>query len=395
MPVSKPPARFHRSALLAAATILLIVPAGCKKGARAADSASRPGASASISSEPSPAIPEAKKLDTYGAFSALGYRAEWVGYPVMPRGRKVQFFDAFDDILVVQESGNLITVMDAATGSNRWSLDPSTRLTKFVGNVRDESGNILACAENEVFVIDPVSGVINKRQRLARIVNTPPAIVGDILVFGCPTGEALAHSLTSGYKRWGYMLDGAITAPPVRVNESVAVVSQGGELVMLEAREGRATGRGELFGGLVNEPVVEGSRVFFAGLDQSIWAFDQHGYQPVWRVRLDQPLRSQPTVIDGRVYVSIPAEGLACFEASNGTRVWTTPGIDGHVVARRGDRLILWNGKEAMALDPARGDVIERIVLPGIDRLVSDKPVDGNLYSYTLKGEVRKFSPKK
>ncbi|MBL8745572.1 MAG: PQQ-binding-like beta-propeller repeat protein [Phycisphaerae bacterium] len=383
-----------RAVMIVIGACLALTPAACKKGRASAEATTKPVSRPAATSE-SDGLPVAKSLKAFDAFSALGYRPEWVGYPVLPRGRKINFFLASDDLLVVQETGNILTVMDAATGSNRWSLNPSTPLTKFVGSIRRPDGDILCSSESEVFILDPVTGVMKNRQRLAKIVNTPPALVGDILVYGCPTGEVLAHSLTSGYKRWAYALDGAITAPPVRVGEGIAVVSQNGEMVVLEARQGAATGRGQLFGGLANSPVAEGSRVFFAGLDQSVWAYDEYGYQPAWRVRLDQPLRDQPTVMNDRLYVSIPGEGLACMDATNGKRLWTTKGLQGSVVAKRGDRLIFWSGTEAMAIDPRLGDVTERITLRGIDRLVADKPIDGNLYAYSLTGEVHKYSPKK
>ncbi len=386
-----------RVTLLALALCLGLSPAGCKKNRASADAAAKPTTSLAKVERRTDAdgLPLAKSLNSFDAFSALGYRPEWVGYPVMPRGRKVNFFDAFDDIVIVQESGNVLTVMDAATGSNRWSLNPSTKLTKFVGSIRRPDGDILCSSESEVFILDPVTGVIKQRQHLAKIVNTRPAIVADILVYGCPSAEVLAHSLTSGYKRWAYAVDGPITAPPVRVGDHVSVVSQRGEMVVLETRQGAAVGRGQLFGGLANSPVSEGGKVFFAGLDQSVWAYDQYGHEPTWRVRLDQPLRDQPFVLNDRLYISIPGEGLACMDTSNGKRLWTTKGLQGSVVAKRGERLIFWGGHEAMAIDPLRGDVTERITLTGVDRLAADKPVDGNLYAYSLKGEVQKYSPKK
>jgi outer membrane protein assembly factor BamB len=339
--------------------------------------------------------PIARTANSFDAFSALGYRPEWIGYPVMPRGRKVQFFDPFDDIVIVQEAGNVLTVMDAATGANRWTLNMGSTLAKFVGSIRDDKGDILCSSENEVLTLDPATGVIKARQKLGQIANTRPALIGDLLIYGGPSGDVLAHSLTSGYKRWAYALDGAITAPAVKVGDSVAIVSQRGELVILEPRQGKAVGRGQLFGGLANNPIAEGETVFFAGLDQSIWAFDEYGHAPKWRIRLEQPLRDQPFVTDGRLYVAIPGEGLACLNAANGSRLWTTKGLSGAVVAVRNDRLIFWDGRSASSIDKLSGDIIDRITLAGIDRLVADKPVDGNVYAYSLKGEVHKYSPKK
>jgi outer membrane protein assembly factor BamB len=397
MPSTSIQTSLSRTALIALGASLAFATTGCKKNAASTGAPAKPAAKVQTTAAPTDADgnPVARTASSFEALSALGYRPEWIGYPVMPRGRKVHFFDPFDDIVIVQEAGNVLTVMDAATGANRWTLNMGSTLAKFVGSIRNDIGDILCSSENEVLTLDPATGVIKARQKLARIANTRPALIGDLLIYGGPSGDVLAHSLTSGYKRWAYALDGAITAPAVKVGDSVAIVSQRGELVILEPRQGKAVGRGQLFGGLANNPVAEGDTVFFAGLDQSVWAFDEYGHAPKWRIRLEQPLRDQPFVSEGRLYISIPGEGLACLDASNGTRLWTTKGLSGAVVAIRNDRLIFWDGRNASSIDKLGGDVIDRVTLAGIDRLVADKPVDGNLYAYSLKGEVHKYSPKK
>lgn len=341
------------------------------------------------------ALPATKSLDPFEAFSVLGYRPQWIGYPVIPNRHTIKFVDAYPDIVVVHESGNSITVMDAATGANRWTSDMGSDLTQFVGNVRRGQGDLLVSAESEVLVLDAATGVIKSRQKLGFIVNTKPVLMDNVLIYGCPGGEVLGHSLGSGYKLWAYDLDGSITAPAVQVGNSVAAVSQGGEVVILNPRSGTANGRGRIYAGLANAPVAGGSSLYIAGLDQSVWAFDEFGRDATWRVRLEKPIREQPTLIEGRLYVVLPDEGLTCFDASSGKRQWTTRGLEGTVIAVRGGRLIAWDGRIASLIDVTRGDVIERVALPGIDRLIPDTFVDGNLYAVSKSGEVARYSPKK
>ena len=186
-----------------------------------------------------------------------------------------------------------------------------------------------------------------------------------------------------------------MTAPPVQVGSSVGVVSQGGEVVLLNPRQGTANGRGRIYGGLANAPVAGGSTLYIAGLDQSVWAFDETGREPKWRVRLEDPIREQPRYHDGRLYVVLPKEGLTCFDGGTGKRIWTTKGVAGSAVAMRSGRLIVWDGTVVSVIDAGRGDVIERLALPGVDWLISEDFGDGNLYAVSLRGEVSKYSPKK
>lgn len=381
-------------AALAACLIAGLLPTACRKGGASTRPAVAPAAASAKPAETA-ALPTPKVLSEFDAFSALGYQPQWVGYPVLPKGQKIQFFDPFADLVVAQASGNLLTAMDAATGANRWSQSMGTGLTKFVGNVRRSNGDLICSSQGEVFVLEPETGIIKDRQRLAVIANTRPVSVDNVLIYGCPTGEVLGHSLGSGYKLWGYMLDGAITAPPTKVGGSVAVVSQRGELVILDPREGSAVGRGRLYGGLANSPVAGDQTIFLASLDQSLWAYEEYGREAKWRVRFEHPLRDQPTYHDGRLYSAIPREGVVCFDATNGRRIWTIAGATGSVVAVRAGRPILWDGSTIMAIDPAFGEVVERLSLPGIDRIVPDSLVDGNLYTLSTKGEVRKYSPKR
>jgi outer membrane protein assembly factor BamB len=392
----------------ALAVMLSLAAGGCQKsrGGRdvtaAGDARTPPrsalsgtGASSSVFTSSAGRLPETKRLERFDAFSALGYRPEWIGYPVLPRGRTIHFVDAYPDIVVVQESGNSITVMDAATGANRWTSNMGSDLTRFVGNVRRGTGEIICSSESEAYILEAATGEIRERQRLGFIVNTKPVLMQNVLIYGCPGGEVLGHALGSGYKLWAYQLDGAITAPPVQVGSSVAAVSQGGEVIILNPRNGTAVGRGRMYAGLANAPVAGGTTLFLAGLDQSVWAFDETGREPRWRVRLEEPITAQPAHHDGRVYVVLPKEGLACFDASTGKRLWTTKGIAGTPVAVRNKRLIVWDGAVASLIDSESGDAVERLALPGVDWLIPDTFADGNLYAASRKGEVARYSPKK
>ncbi len=363
---------------------------GCRAGGggKETKSASEPRAAMTVKAATKPG-------DRYESMAALGYRPQWNAFAVVPRGRTMSFFDASPDILVAHESGNSISVLEASTGANRWRLDLAGPVAKFLGNIRDaRNADVLSLSQTEVFVLDSRTGVLKDRQRLATITNTPAVQFGNILVYGCPTGEVQGHNLASGYKQWGYQLSGSIDTNPARMGNSVAVVSAGGDVAILDPLLGSSVGRGRIFEGPRSNPVATETALFIASTDQSIWAFGVEGGDPLWRVRTERALTGQPAVYKGMVFVPVPNLGLSGYSTGTGERIWSAAGVGGAVVGVRNGRLIVREQEEALALDPVSGEVLERVAMKGVWKMATDAFVDGNMYLVEPKGRVQKFSPR-
>ena len=333
--------------------------------------------------------------DTYEAFGLLGYRPEWVGYAVMPSGRRVTLVSIFDDIVTVHNTGNLLSALETRTGAIRWSAQMASSQERFVGTGRTASGDVLSCSQGEVFVLDSKTGIPKDRHRLVSLANTPPVVVDAMVLFGCNNGEVLALNLNSGYKQWGHVLTGAIRADLVRVRDYVAAVSDGGDVVVLEPTRGELRGRAKIFGGSDAPIAASEEALFISSLDQSLWSFGLDGAPAAWRMRTEFPLRDKPVYHEGHVYAAVPGQGLVCVNAATGEKKWTLEGQGGHVVGVRGDKLVVWDGATAVTVDPERGDADNRVTLEGTRDLLTDAFVDGNLYAITPRGQVSKFSPRK
>lgn len=327
------------------------------------------------------------------AYARLGYRIEWRGFPVMTRNARVAQFDVLGDAIIVQDSANTVTAMETGSGRNRWATQLATPLTRFVGNTRVDN-TLLASSDSELFVIDMQTGAQLARQKLAVVVNTRPVVKGDVAVFGGAGGQALGHNLTTGFKQWGYMLRGAIDARPAAVGDLVGVVSQTGDVIIIDPATGSSTGRGRTFAGLANNPVGSPAALYVASLDQSVYAFAAYGAQRLWRHRAEQPITDQPTLAGDRLYVAIPGAGLLAFDAATGDVLWTAKGVRGTVVGERDKRLIVWDGARAILIDPQTGDVLDTIPLPRVSRVALDAFTDGNLFTTTADGVVSKFTPR-
>lgn len=326
-------------------------------------------------------------------YAALGYRLEWRGSGLVSRGGRSLFFTPSNDILLFQDTGNTLTCLDASTGRSRWATSPERKITRFVGNARRDD-RVYAASQSELFVLDARTGEPLERHQLAIVVDSPPLLVGNMAVFGGAAGEVLGHNLLSTYKQWGYRLDGAIKAHPVVAAGAVGVVSQGGDVIILDPIDGSSYGRNRVYGPLQNNPVASDDLLFVASTDQSVYAFRLSDGTLAWRSRNERPITDQPAFFNGRLYVSIPMRGMVCFDASSGDEIWTARNVSGEILGIRDGRLIAWDGADAVALDPANGDEVVRVTLPGIWQLVIDGFDNGPIYAVTADGHISKFGPR-
>lgn len=381
------PSRFRRSTALALAALMGV-------GGLAACSTSAP----TLTRQPESSV-EARAAAfpiDHDGWSRLGYRYDWTAYPYVSGRGRIRFADAYPDLVIIQETGGILSLIETTNGGIRWSSELANPLTKFVGNGRD-GDRIICSSESEAFLLTAATGNLLARQRLEKVVNTRPLLIerpgGAVAIYGTPTGEVLGHYLGSSVKIWGFDTPGAIEGRPVLIGSIVGAVSQTGDVFFLDSGSGSLQGRARIFDGVSNDPVTNGQLMFIASLDQSLYAFAPSGTQ-VWRYRGTQPLRAQPTADGATVYCTIPELGLTAFDAATGKINWSAKGVGGTVVARNKNRLITWDGASACMIDPEQGDVIEKVALTGVDFLTTDKFEDGTLYAASKSGVLARFLPR-
>lgn len=330
---------------------------------------------------------------TEDPMGTMGYRLAWRGFPIVSRRSGVNQFDVFAEGVLVQDGETTLTLMDHATGANIWSRQVSMPRTRFVGNtiVGDQ---VISASDNELFFMDLRTGDVRDRQRLASVVNTPPVVQGEVAVFGTATGELLGHSLYSGFKLWGYKLEGSISAPAVAIGPYVGAVSQAGDVIILRPQDGTSTGRARLFAGLRNRPVADANSMYIAGMDQSVYAFNAQNGRRAWRHRSERAITAQPAVAGGALYVTIPDVGLVALDTLDGQVLWTAADITGEVVAARDDRVLVWDGGSLASVDIETGELIDTVRMQGVQRIVARPFENGDIYTLTGDGVVSRYSPR-
>ncbi len=328
-------------------------------------------------------------------YAKLGYRVDWIGYPVISASPGVQFITPGDDVILTLEAGSTVTALSATDGSVRWSDQLGNRLTSFVGLTRDGNRAVVS-AQGDVFQLDIATGNMVNRQAYEKIVATPPVLFGPLAIYGTGIGELLAHVLTSPIprvKQWGHAVSGAIEYKPVLIGRTVGAVSHDGVIVFCDAGTGSLVGSNKIYRGTVTAPVAGDDAMFVASLDQSVYAFRPDG-QLLWQYRTPVPLRQQPALRGRALYVGVDGVGLVALGVGRGEVFWTAKGVKGTVIGAIKNRLIVWDGKTATLLDADRGDVVSKADLPGVRMLVLDEPEDGNLYAVSNSSVVVKFVPR-
>lgn len=396
-----------RSAPLANTTLAMALIAGLAAmplgGCKATEKPASTGGSAPSTTSPTPSSSIAAGTTGTSAFpvvhedwARIGYRLDWVGFPFLGAakgGRVIDVLPAGDAVLA-QESGSTVTLMSASNGANRWSTDLTGPLTKWVGMIQDSTSpdRFVVASESEGFVLAKANGNLLAREKFERVANTKPVQDGRMLIFGTSTGQIMSHLMGVSVSAWAFTTVGAVDTDLVRVGPYIGAVSQGGDVMVLTPR-GELVGRARVFGPVESRPVSDGQSIFVASRDQSLWAFASTG-ATLWRHRTSNPITAQPTWHDGVVYCHLRDEGLTAFDASTGQIKWQNPAASGEVIGVRSGHLLVWNGASLTTLDPARGDVIASIQVPGVTRIVTDAFVDGNIYAASDKSVLARFIPR-
>lgn len=323
-------------------------------------------------------------------FKALGYRLDWRGRGFVDRGERPLFMVPMGDVLAYQESGSTLSIVNSSTGEIRWTNQLAGSLTKFARPLRD--GPVVRCSsETELHTLSLETGALVGRESFEKVITTRPAEAGELLIYGTAVGELMAHVRGMGLKLWGFQTTGAIERAPVMIGGVVGSVSQSGDVVFLEASSGSLTGRTRLFGGVATEAVTDGTLMFVACLDQSLYAINPEGGGIAWRIRTDAPLRRQPSVIGGVVYAELPGRGLCAINAETGVIAWERDDVAGTAICTRGKNVLVWDGETARLIEPATGDTIESARIPDATLLVADGETDPAIYVSDDKGRIGKY----
>ena len=337
----------------------------------------------------------------------LGYRWDWATVPYIDRGAGVEHLDSDRGHVFTMDSNSWLTTIDASSGRRIWQLRVADRLSSFLDTRVVGDRTVLVTSRSRLHGFDIQTGNRNLNMRPELVSSTEPLMFGPVYVSGSPSGRVQGHrildnagepltgSLRDGLPVWQYRIDGAVRAAPVDVGGVAAFVSQNGQILFVDPTTGSATGRGRIAGGMSTDPVTDGRVLYIASEDQSVYAYTPDGSR-LWRYRTPDPLRTQPMIHDGALYLTIPSEGFVALDASSGERRWANDRIRGEAVAVRAGELIVWDhdSRIVRSVQPSTGDVIAEAELAGYRDMIASEPVDGRLYALAESGAIVAFIPR-
>jgi len=376
----------HTLPLLSLFCSAAVLVGGCASTGQSTAGTSEHSNQLTITSAPAP--------DDRPAHRKLGYRLEWRGSPVIARSARIEDVIVRDDIVIVRDSSNTMSVLEVGTGANRWAGEVAKPLDIVHGTVIGNDGELLVSTDVELLVFSSKTGTLEERQAYSILGSTAPVRVGRYLCVGGENGQMLIHNTTSGYRQHAYDFGARFEVAPVRIGEYVGAVARNGRVFMINPHTGSSIGRTRVYAGVTADLAASDDALFVASLDQSLWAFELRGAGTRWRIRTEGKLTHAPVHHDGVVYTVIPKRGLSAFDAYSGELLWENADVFAPPVVKRGDRLIAFDGSNAIAIQAVSGDIMERVALPGVDRLLTNTFDEGDLYTVLIgSSEVRKHSP--
>ncbi len=154
-------------------------------------------------------------------------------------------------------------------------------------------------------------------------ITSSPALVEDLVVFGCRDSTLYGLAAETGEARWSHAAGSGVGSSPTVIGETAFVGTYGGKLLAVDVRTGTRLWEAETGGRIVSSPCVAGGLVVVGSYDRAIHAFDPAGGDRRWRVTTGDAVRASPATVapDGVVVGSLDGV-LYCVDTGSGEVIW-------------------------------------------------------------------------
>jgi outer membrane protein assembly factor BamB len=167
-----------------------------------------------------------------------------------------------------------------------------------------------------VLAIRASDGVVMWRKHLGP-VEFQPALDGDLMIVSVTDGRVVALDVRDGTVRWDQPVGSSPTAPFV-VGGRVYVGTEGKIFLTLHASSGREESRWSVGALLRGRAVVDDHHVYFAAMDNLLWAIDRKDSAIEWRKGLKYRPTAGPVLVGRVVVVPGYETALPAFNPADG-----------------------------------------------------------------------------
>jgi outer membrane protein assembly factor BamB len=300
-----------------------------------------------------------------------------------------------------------VSAFDLATGSRRWRRDVS-RANESAGSIGpglglDGDTLFVSTGLSELLALNVADGSVRWRVDLPAPARGAPTIAQGRVFVPTVASHLVCLSATDGARAWTHRATPTVTIPfglpaPAVEGEAVVCGFPSGELFALRATDGRvlwseslaAAGTGALsdIAGVRASPVITGGRVIAVGVGGLSICVDLRSGRRLWEEETGGT--EAPWVAGEWIFLANDVGQVAAIGRDSGVVRWATslrPEPRGNRPAERialsspvlaGGRLLVGTSRaELVAIDPASGAVASRTSLPGA--LTLQPIVAGNL----------------
>ena len=188
--------------------------------------------------------------DAYPDGRCAGARLHYAIEPEpLDTGGAIAFADAYEDLVVVQDTGAMVSVIEAPTGRLRWNIQVAETNTRFLGNTR-HGDSLFVTNETELFEFDMRTGNTLARHGVHDIATTRPVFFDHRAVFATAAGRLVCLDTRRDLRLWEYQFQGQINTTPLKIDdERVTGISTLGDVRTLTVDDARTVSSARIAGG--------------------------------------------------------------------------------------------------------------------------------------------------
>jgi len=150
-----------------------------------------------------------------------------------------------------------------------------------------------------------------------------------VVFVGTSKGRISAVDYNYGNELWYHMLDEAVEAKPLAVDDLLFIGSSDGALYALDVSKGKISWKYKTEAIITSAPVLAGGRIIFQNRQSKIYALDAKTGKWLWHFQRESPpgftieSTAGPVVDKGLVFAGFPGGLAASLNVEDGSVVWT------------------------------------------------------------------------
>lgn len=198
----------------------------------------------------------------------------------------------------------------------------------------------------------------------------PPLVMDDTVYFTCKNGNIYALSSEKGEVKWTYETGSIINSSPAIGGNILYTGTLDGTIYAIDMSRGEKKWSFHAGGLCASSPVIYGGMLFI-GFDNIFYVIDIERGEKRWAYTVEKPVCSSPAIYNGAIYVS--AGYIYCLDIINGAKRW--------IAEVEGDPLV-----ETPVITANSIFVSTRVYMKELDKTV------GVLYSLEVRTAARQWA---